>query len=189
MKKAFTVLELIFVIIILGILAAIALPKLGTSKDEAMISKTLSNLKTTINDFTQYALKNDTLANTSNMSNVDDLENVDLSTINGTANVNFRVGSDENCLSLVFANENNILLFGIASNDTVKNLIIELARAKNKTLVNPNDNSAKNELDNASKALANADFTSSSNNKTCKALSNNAQFKSMASRVYALIGG
>ncbi|WP_267905154.1 prepilin-type N-terminal cleavage/methylation domain-containing protein [Campylobacter sp. TTU-622] len=32
MKKAFTILELIFVIIILGVLAAIALPKLNISK-------------------------------------------------------------------------------------------------------------------------------------------------------------
>ena len=38
MRKAFTVLELIFVIVILGILAAIALPRFSSSKDEAEIS-------------------------------------------------------------------------------------------------------------------------------------------------------
>lgn len=39
MKKAFTILELVFVIVILGILAAIALPKMSSSKDEAEVSK------------------------------------------------------------------------------------------------------------------------------------------------------
>lgn len=57
MKKAFTILELIFVIIILGILAAIALPKLSISKDEAELSKSLNNLKILINDLSIYALK------------------------------------------------------------------------------------------------------------------------------------
>ncbi|EAH5249303.1 type II secretion system protein, partial [Campylobacter coli] len=35
MKRAFTILELVFVIVILGILAAIALPKFSSSRDEA----------------------------------------------------------------------------------------------------------------------------------------------------------
>ncbi len=39
MKKAFTMVELIFVIVILGILAAVAVPKMGSSKTKADISK------------------------------------------------------------------------------------------------------------------------------------------------------
>ncbi|EAJ8273416.1 prepilin-type N-terminal cleavage/methylation domain-containing protein, partial [Campylobacter coli] len=54
MKKAFTILELVFVIVILGILAAIALPKMSSSKDEAEVSKSLNNLKTLINDISIY---------------------------------------------------------------------------------------------------------------------------------------
>jgi general secretion pathway protein G len=39
MRKAFTMTELIFVIVILGILAAVAVPKMGSSKSHAEISK------------------------------------------------------------------------------------------------------------------------------------------------------
>lgn len=39
MKKAFTIIELIFVIVVLGILSAVALPKFGTTKDMADLSK------------------------------------------------------------------------------------------------------------------------------------------------------
>ncbi len=38
-KKAFTMIELIFVIVVLGILAAIAVPKLAATRDDAEISK------------------------------------------------------------------------------------------------------------------------------------------------------
>jgi general secretion pathway protein G len=39
MKKAFTMLELIFVIIVIGILASIAIPKLAATRDDAVITK------------------------------------------------------------------------------------------------------------------------------------------------------
>ena len=39
MKNAFTMIELIFVIVILGILAAVAIPKLAATRDDAQVSK------------------------------------------------------------------------------------------------------------------------------------------------------
>ena len=42
--------ELIFVIVILGILAAIAIPKLAATRDDAKASTELTNLTTCIND-------------------------------------------------------------------------------------------------------------------------------------------
>ncbi len=38
MKKAFTMIELIFVIVIIGIMAAVAIPKLAATRDDAKIS-------------------------------------------------------------------------------------------------------------------------------------------------------
>ena len=95
MRKAFTILELVFVIVILGILAAIALPKMSSSKHEAEVSKSLNNLKTLINDISIYTLKNDHLSSIKTMSNVSGVENVDLSNFNGIKEVNFCVGDDK----------------------------------------------------------------------------------------------
>ena len=39
MKKAFTIIELIFVIIIIAILSAVALPRLSATRDDALIAK------------------------------------------------------------------------------------------------------------------------------------------------------
>jgi len=39
MKKAFTMIELIFVIVVIGILSAIAVPKLAATRDDAIITK------------------------------------------------------------------------------------------------------------------------------------------------------
>ena len=46
MKEAFTVLELIFVIVILGILASIAIPTLNATRADAMKVTLLDNLRT-----------------------------------------------------------------------------------------------------------------------------------------------
>ena len=39
MKKAFTMMELVFVIVILGILAAVAVPRLAVTRDDAIVVK------------------------------------------------------------------------------------------------------------------------------------------------------
>ena len=48
MKKAFTMIELVFVIVVIGILAAIAIPKFAATRDDATIVKgkaTLANIQ------------------------------------------------------------------------------------------------------------------------------------------------
>ena len=46
MKKSFTMIELVFVIIILGILAAVAIPKLFATRDDAIITKVRTDVST-----------------------------------------------------------------------------------------------------------------------------------------------
>jgi len=43
-KKAFTMIELVFVIVVIGILAAIAVPKLAATRDDATITKAIATI-------------------------------------------------------------------------------------------------------------------------------------------------
>ena len=50
LKRAFTMIELIFIIVIIGILAVIAIPKLNATKDDGKAVTELNNLTNCIND-------------------------------------------------------------------------------------------------------------------------------------------
>jgi len=72
-KKAFTMVELIFVIVIIGILAAVAIPRLAVTRDDAKIAKTVSNLKILLYDaFTFYASQGGDIWQVSKWSDVTD---------------------------------------------------------------------------------------------------------------------
>ncbi len=53
-KKAFTMIELILVIIVIGILAAIAVPKLVATSDDAKIVTIIANTRTVLGNFAAY---------------------------------------------------------------------------------------------------------------------------------------
>ena len=71
MKKGFTMIELIFVIVILGILAAVAIPRLAATRDDAEFSKSATNIQTVVIDLGSYYTSQGNFSTTySDMSNV-----------------------------------------------------------------------------------------------------------------------
>ncbi len=81
MKRAgFTMIELIFVIVILGILAAVAIPKLSATRDDAKIAKMSTNAASVVADIGAYYTAKGAMG-----ANWDDMTNVSLESGAGTA--------------------------------------------------------------------------------------------------------
>ena len=58
MKSGFTMIELIFVIVIIGVLTAVAIPKLAATRTDAMISVKAQNIMAGATDVAAYAMAN-----------------------------------------------------------------------------------------------------------------------------------
>ena len=122
MKRAgFTMIELIFVIVILGILAAVAIPKLAATRTDAQVSKMSSNLATVVSDAGAYWTSHGSWP-----TNWTDVTNVSLQTAAGgstqstaiTASAFLNAGStaaSQGCFQLDTTTDGNVTVTALAA--------------------------------------------------------------------------
>lgn len=171
MKKAFTMIELIFVIVILGILAAVAIPKLNATRDDAELSKSIMNFTTLIGDLTSYYVAKNGFVGIKNAANqgIAKATNVPLGKHNSNELTNYPAGyityKNKNCL-YVEAMENTNYIYirgnGISECETLINKI--------------NEKNIITELYSDIAFTSKANFTNNTDKRYIKMLSNNVNW-------------
>ena len=120
MKHGFTMIEVIFVIVILGILAAVAIPKLAATRDDAKVSKIAQNIATAAAEISTYAMsKGRTDSDFLVMSNA-------MKTMNNHGNV--RLSANQ---AVILADGSDCIKMAVVSSATNDDLIVTFEPSTN----------------------------------------------------------
>lgn len=113
-RTGFTMIELIFVIVILGILAAVAIPKLSATRTDAKVSTYASDVATALSDMGSYYTAHGEFGTVEEMTNVKFYKRDDSAsavTLDPSNNyVYFNDSADTSCLSFKGGLDGNITI-------------------------------------------------------------------------------
>ena len=101
MKKAFTMIELILVIVVIGILAAIAIPRISATRDDAVLVKTMAEFRTAIEEINAYYISQGKLALDTTNNKVKFKEMTNAGIVDSSGDLGF-FAKNEKCISLKF---------------------------------------------------------------------------------------
>ena len=103
MKKAFTMIELILIIVVIGILAAIAIPRISATRDDAVLVKTMAEIRTAIEEINAYYISQGKLALDTANNKVKFKEMTNAGVVGSSGDLGF-FAKNEKCISLKFFN-------------------------------------------------------------------------------------
>ena len=107
MKKGFTMIELIFVIVILGILASVAITRLAGTRTDAEIATTVANIRTLLSDLNSYYVVKGEFPQGSNGVKWSEITNVYLEqAVNGNG---YLMVGGEKCIEVSVSNRTDVL--------------------------------------------------------------------------------
>ena len=101
MKKAFTMIELILIIVVIGILAAIAIPRIIATRDDAVLVKTMAEIRTAIEEINAYYISQGKLALDTTNNKVKFKEMTNAGVVDSSGNLSI-FAKNERCISLKF---------------------------------------------------------------------------------------
>ena len=118
-RTAFTMIELIFVIVILGILVAVAAPKLAATSNNARVSKGVAEINTLIKDLGTYYITRGNFdfseGGPANMTNVI----VDKTNLSDGTKFYYEIPEGDNCIGIIISDANgSIILSDESGNGT-----------------------------------------------------------------------
>ena len=105
MKKGFTMIELIFVIVILGILASVAIPRLAATREDAEISAAVANLRTLVSDASAYYTAKGEIGSTTKWSEITNVPLGNATGTNATNEAKLKAGGKD-CIGVQLQNKN-----------------------------------------------------------------------------------
>ena len=142
MKKAFTMIELIFVIVIIGILSAVAIPRLQMTRDDALIANNSQYIVGIMTEISTYSTANgESENNLSQMSSILQTLQLDnrvvIDTTNKSAKV--KIGEDEACITIDIDTTSTTdwlkTVFSVGTTDRVCHQVQEFIKEKDYPLV------------------------------------------------------
>lgn len=129
MKSAFTMIELIFVIVILGILASVAIPKLSATRDDAKVAKVIQSVSLAVTDIAAHVVaQGSVVSDLSQMSNaIDSLVTSNEATLDEPNKaVDFKMGATSDCIRIQIDEGGGDANLTVVENVTVDGLCKQL---------------------------------------------------------------
>jgi prepilin-type N-terminal cleavage/methylation domain-containing protein len=142
MKKAFTIIELIFVIVIIGILASVAIPSVVGTRDDALIAKNSEYIIGIMTEVSTYIIANgESKEDMSEMSSLlrvlKEQDRVIIDSSNKSAKV--KIGKDEGCITIDLDSTPTTELlktvFSITPSDRICKMVQQFIQEKDYPLV------------------------------------------------------